>query len=161
MDGLKVLGFVVDAVVSQITGLIKIFNLLLTPIRAILNLFGGDTSFKSSVGAAAQPAKFNGFEEYEKQLQLAAYSEPGNATQSDVPKAVLSIQDMLQKVLEWTNSLTPSAIADAIVSGIKGIVQDPHKVGDAVQGAVEGATGSTAAGMGARGVLSGATFGLL
>lgn len=54
---------------------------------------GDDDQLRSSVGAASRAVWMGGMEEYAKQLQMAAYAEPGGVTQIGLLQEILSAID--------------------------------------------------------------------
>lgn len=82
------------------------------------------TGARTSDGAAARPAQFSGFEEYQRQIQVSAYSDPGVATQAQVPTILSDIRTTLNQIYTWlTRPLDAAANA---------FVADPNGVGMAV-----------------------------
>ncbi len=99
---LKLLGAVLkDIIVPQILLVVRAFELLLSPLQILFRLLGvagGD--MRSARGAAARQASFQGVEQYQQEIQLAAFSS-GTA---DVPTQQLNVMQQILTAL--TNGLT-------------------------------------------------------
>jgi hypothetical protein len=136
IGGLTALSYVLSLVVKWVDFLVKGLNFILSPIKALLGLLGVDTSARTSVGAAARPAEFSGFEEYQKKMQLAAFTEPGKPTAEDMPGTVSNIEMLFYDLLTWLDQWTPAAIGGLIVDSIKGAIPwppDPNKIRKTVE----------------------------
>ncbi len=90
----------------------------LRPLRELMAVLGVDTGLRSSVGAAANPAKIQGLQEYQEQLQTAAYAEPGN-TMASVPGNVATISGTLFNILTILEGMSRSGIR-SFIEGIVG-----------------------------------------
>lgn len=83
-----------------------------------LRMFFGDMGWskpgesgRSSVGASAQPANIGGLDEYQRKLQLAAFSQPGGL--SDAEKQLMATEDITKTI---------NAEAEKLASGILSFV---------------------------------------
>jgi hypothetical protein len=96
---LNVLGQIAREVASYVTYLVKAMTPWIAQLREFLGLHKGPA--RSSIDAAARPAQMSGIDEYQRQLQLAAFSAPGTAQQSDLPTLVLNIQTAIDNIWRW------------------------------------------------------------
>lgn len=94
-----------------------------TNMRLLLSVFGlsGTSGLiqkqdRSSGGAAARQASFQGFEEYQRQLQLSAFTEPGTQTMASLPTTVGTMSTTLSNVLTKLGDIYTKA--DAILNKI-------------------------------------------
>jgi hypothetical protein len=110
-----------------------------------LGVYGGAAAgagAESSYGAAARAASITGFEEYERQLQVAAfrepgYTDPGLAAAQEAAASLAEIDaqalDLANKMEEWAKFIggVLVAIKDAVVF-IKDLVGAPAKFGQSL-----------------------------
>jgi hypothetical protein len=83
---------------------------------------GGPTGAESSIGAAARAAHISGFEEYERQLQVAAFREPGMAADPGLAAAqasAASLAQIDQEAQQLASTLTEWA--GSVMSVLRGI----------------------------------------
>lgn len=92
----KGFGLFISGIAVIITRLSQAFTALMGPIRELLALIGINLpksgGIRSSVGAAARQAQFSSFDEYQRQLQLSAYSEGTSSSMAQVPNMVSDIR---------------------------------------------------------------------
>jgi hypothetical protein len=119
---LQEVGFVLTVVVKIIGQWVSVLTFLLRPLKSLLELMGVDTRMRSGVGAAARPAQFAGLEEYQKQLQLSAYREPGAVPAED------KVPNILEQILTWLQeNITVEKFGKAVGDAIKAA---PGKLGE-------------------------------
>jgi len=134
---------------NAIANLARFLRLLGVPIPE-----AGD--LKTSVGAKAQPARFDSFDEYKKKLQLSAFTEASSAKVSSetIPENVLNIFTVLRDIAGYLLRLTPESIgngvAKAIAAGAGSLVNNTA----AAQAAQAGAAGFAAGGFGVGGIMA-------
>lgn len=108
-----------------------------TWLRDVLGL-RGEEGLRSSVGAAARQAHMGGAEEYQRQLQLSAYTQPGAATAATMPATMMNIQRSIDRIADW--------LANPFVALLGAM---PPELAGAITDALEMTRGAAAAARGA------------
>lgn len=115
----EILGFVTTMVVRHLSGLANALRWLIDPVGSLVRLLGGGRrELASSVGAAARPASITGIEEYQRQLQINAFMQPGGI--SPEQQTANNTRDMLQ--ILRTIAAQQGAIAAVGPRGVMGVM---------------------------------------
>lgn len=101
---LQYLGQLIRQVASYVTSLVHAMSPWLAQLRQFLGITGGAGTERTSTGASARSAQFQGIEAYQQQLQIAAMSAPGVATQQDMPRLTSEISTAINNVWDWLRS---------------------------------------------------------
>lgn len=121
MEGFKL---AVQGLVTALKVVVAGLNAFIDLLR-LVGLVGQTTAGRgdprSSVGAASRSAQFEGVEQYQQRLQLAALQQPGAITQEQLPTMVNSISTTLTSIWQYIQNFTlvglGRAIRDAITPG--------------------------------------------
>lgn len=105
---IKMLGDAAAWAVRQLKPLVTWLGEFFRPIREMLGL---SPEARSSVGAAAAPARFGAISDYQRQLQIAAFS--GGATAASLPTTVGGIQRTIDEIYAWLRSVPEKLMEEA------------------------------------------------
>lgn len=134
------------------TGLTGLATAATYALRGIEPLIGGlealgligEGEFRSSTGAAARQASFSGVMDYQRQLQISSYTQPGMPTSRDVPSLVSDIRGgvmTLARELNVTN----------IVNAVRAVITSPESATEGVAAGFDVGTSSAASALGGAG----------
>jgi hypothetical protein len=130
----------ISALATGLNGLATAATFALRGIQPLINVLEdigvlSPDDYRSSAGAAARQASFSGVMDYQRQLQVSAYSQPGMPTASDMPTMV---SDIRTAVVTLAANLTVSNLVD----GFRAVVASPESTSEGVSAGFEtGASG--------------------
>jgi len=135
IEGIKMLGNALVQLAHMARGAMMMLTALAKVLEAMgLITLGDPNAQRSSIGAAARQAGMTSFDEYRKQLQIRAFTEPGRPTAQDMPKSVFNIEKAVNTIVAWTELMTPGGLMAAFSD-----VLNPFADGGAGRAAHDGA----------------------
>ncbi len=125
--GLRLLGDALAWVTRQIGPMVVGLLTMFRPLREMLGITERGT--RGQTGAASQPAQFSSIDEYQRQLQLAAFSVGGGPTQADLPVLVSNIERILTDIYNYFQTFTMEKFVTELANAILG----PNRAGSTEQ----------------------------
>lgn len=141
IGALKLLAVGIKMTVAPIMLLVKGLSMLWSPISDLLGLLGVAAEMRTSEGAAARGTSLQGIDEYQRQLQLEAFKQPGTPGMAQLPTTVDGIARTLTEISNFIRGFTLDGLAGAIRRGLTGGGDGPSPVAAAVRFGVFGNLG--------------------
>lgn len=139
---LRGLGTVLGLVAHSAAAMARGFMLLISPFTTLGNIVTGllgitGDANRTSVGAAARPASFQGFEQYQQQIQTSAYAEPGGTSMQQVPSLIVRIGEMLGQLLASVNRFSLEGLQAMLTELIARFIPNVPAPADVVNNVIE------------------------
>ena len=154
ISALRVLGNIAAGTARMITLLVQGLKFLLGPIMDLLG-YTEEGRAPRHRQLAARPAHIGGVEEYQRQLQIAAFTQPGLAkAKEDMPKHVSRIAQIMENLDKWMANVFSKE------GFIQMLIEASRSIGEGVAGAATGAA-HEAAGAGGTSIAGGMAQGII
>ncbi len=144
VSGLQALSWALKSVASSVSSVMRTLTPWIAQLRQLFGLMGGEN--RSSFGASAQPARFTGIEEYERQLQESALSSGASAV--DMPTMVSDISTTLTNIWRWLENVMQGFMNGFFTGIFDAIRRAFPQTGPMLDGAWQGAQAGAGAGIG-------------